>query len=67
MLCKRNKAHAKAKFTKCRSYLSPPGLTVVQVAQVENSQDQVGKVEILVQGLEAEQRTLSAALHKTWM
>ncbi len=30
------------------SHLSPPGLTVVQVAQMENSQDQVGKVEILV-------------------
>lgn len=33
-------------------HLSPPGLTVVQVAQVENSQQQVGKVEIFVEGLE---------------
>lgn len=34
-----------------QSHLSPPGLTVVQVAQVENSQEQVAKVEILVQSL----------------
>lgn len=29
-------------------HLSPPGLTVVQVAQVENSQQQVGKVQIFI-------------------
>lgn len=51
-----------------RPHLSPPGLTVVQVAQVENSEEQVAKVEILVQGLEG-RGTPSAALRNTerWM
>lgn len=33
------------------TYLSSSGLTVVQVAQVENSQHQVGKVQVFVEGL----------------
>lgn len=37
---------------KLQPHLSPPGLTVVQVAQVENSQDEVGEVEILVESLD---------------
>lgn len=36
-----------------RAYLSPPGLAVVQVAQVENPQQQVGKVQVLVYSLQA--------------
>lgn len=39
------------------SHLPPPGLTVVQVAQVENPQQQVGEVEIFVQGLEGRENT----------
>lgn len=35
-----------------QAHLPLPGLAVVQVAQVENPQDQVAKVEVLVEGLE---------------
>ena len=37
------------------SHLASPGLTVVQVAEVEHSEDQVSKVQVLVQGLEEEE------------
>lgn len=40
------------------SHLPPSGLAAVQVAQVENSQQQVGEVEIFVQGLEGKENGL---------
>lgn len=33
-------------------HLPPPGLTVVKVVQMVNSQDQVGEVQVFVQDLE---------------
>lgn len=36
------------------AHLPPPGLAVVQVAQVENPQQQVGKVQVLVQSLQTQ-------------
>lgn len=38
-------------------HLPPPGLTVVQVAEVEDSQQQVGEVEIFVEGLEEKENS----------
>jgi len=35
-----------------KSYLSPSGLTVVQVAQVKHSKHKIGKVEIFLQRLQ---------------
>lgn len=40
--------------------LSSPGLAVVQVAQVENPQQQVGKVQVLVQRLQNTQTGVTA-------